>query len=75
MEVIVAIWVILSILIGFIDLDKGNSFWRACFTSLLLSPVIGGISVALSDKKPICKYCRSFMEHRATVCKHCGREQ
>jgi hypothetical protein len=44
-------WVILSIIIGALGKDRKCGFFYAMIASLLFSPVIGAIYVALSDRK------------------------
>ena len=83
----VAGWIILSILCGFLASSKGRSGVGYFFLSLLLSPLIGFIAVLIAgeDKEETenakissgeskkCPDCAELIKMEAKVCKHCGK--
>jgi TctA family transporter len=80
------IWVVLSVLVGMWNQNRGNSFWMGLVLAVLLSPVIGGIVVAVTkpnkealEKKELasgkmkkCHACAELIRADATKCRHCG---
>lgn len=44
-------WIILTFVVGAVGASRKIGFWGAFFLSLFLSPIIGIIIVALSDRK------------------------
>lgn len=78
-------WVFLSLVVGAYGSSKNVSvgFLGSFIVSLLFSPIIGFIAVAVSkpdEKKLIrsgmkkCPYCAELVKGEAVVCKHCGKE-
>ena len=49
---IIIVWIILTIILAWYGGYRKIGFWGAFFLSLLLSPLIGLIAVALSEKLP-----------------------
>jgi len=92
MEDFLAIWLLLalplSILVGFAGRRKGGSFLAAFVVSLLLSPLIGALVVALHSprtevlearaikkgKARRCPECKELIQPDARICKHCGHK-
>lgn len=49
MEYIIGIWIVLSLVVGLIAIDKKIGYWNTFLISLLLSPLVGLI-IALASK-------------------------
>lgn len=85
---LVLIWVTLSVVVGVFSSSKGHSFFGGFVFSLLLSPVIAGLIVAI--RKPNvaqqeaaalsegdvrkCPFCAELVKREAVKCKHCGSQ-
>ncbi len=48
---IIAFWIILSLIFGFLSIDKTIGFWGGFFISLLFSPIVGFIAFLVSSEK------------------------
>lgn len=75
------LWIILAIVIGVIAGARGRSGFGWFLISVLLSPLIGLILVALLPSlkdRPTpathvkCPDCAELVRNEARVCKHCG---
>lgn len=53
MEVMMFFWFIFSLVIGAFGADRNIGFWGAFLLSLLLSPLVGLIGVALSGRPQV----------------------
>ena len=87
MEIMV-LYVVLSICVGIWAENRGRSGFGYCGLSLLLSPFLGFIIVAVigkhqpglekaalrSGKMQKCYYCAELIRADATICKHCGNK-
>jgi hypothetical protein len=86
---IFAIWAFLAICVGLFAGSRGRGSGSWFFISLILSPLLGLILLALlpnlANKKTIaagptdkthvrCPKCAEFVLPEASVCKHCGSE-
>ena len=85
---LLALWVIFAALIGLWSRNKGGSFVAGFVFSLLLSPLIAGLIVALRNPNSTelesnriargnlkkCPSCAELVKIEATKCKHCGAE-
>jgi tetrahydromethanopterin S-methyltransferase subunit C len=43
-------WIVLALVVGFLGKERTTGFWGAFILSLILSPLIGVIIVALSKR-------------------------
>jgi len=69
--------------LGFWNRHKGHGFWLGFFFSLLLTPVIGFLTVALSPamvvvatasgRKRSCPHCFELTRFEGQFCDSCGR--
>jgi hypothetical protein len=75
---IVFIWIALALVVGAYGHQKGTSggFFVAFLLSLVFSPLIGLLAVALSRPSNLkqCEYCKEWVKKDATVCRFCGKE-
>ncbi len=81
-------WIIFASIIGFWSRKKGGSFIAGFVFSLILSPLIAGIIVALRDPNSSdleanriarsnlkkCPSCAELVKIEAIKCKHCGAD-
>ena len=65
------LWVLCSILIGVWYGTKGGSGAAGFLLSLLLSPLLAAILVALSSPGEKCPHCRERVKMDASICPHC----
>jgi hypothetical protein len=82
---LLVLWVLLSIAVGAYARSKGTSLWFGLALSLVLSPLIGALIVAVhrppeavleqralaSGKFKKCPACAELVKAEATRCKHC----
>lgn len=83
-----SIWLVLSIAIGFWANKKGRNWFGWMVLSLLVSPLIAGVFLAIvSDNTEAaqaqrnmhlthvrCPDCRELVRRDARKCKHCGSQ-
>ena len=86
---VVGVWLLLSAIAAGLAHTKGRSAVGVFFLSILLTPLVGLITVALMAKREtidrerietgrsathrLCPACAEIVRHAATVCSHCGR--
>jgi hypothetical protein len=88
MESFLVFYVILALLVGLWNRNRGNSFWVGFLLSCLLSPLIGAIVVGIMKKNPNaliqremasgemkkCPVCAELVENEAIECRFCHTE-
>jgi len=51
MALIPILWIVLAVLVGYWNNQRGHPFWVGFVASLFLSPIIGGIIVVATKPK------------------------
>jgi len=72
---IYGVWLFLCIPVAIWAGRKGLNPWGYFFVSLILTPVVGGLAVALAKPhggKKKCAACAEWVPPEAQVCRHCG---
>ena len=81
-------WLFISIIIGAINHNRGNSFIVGFLLSLILSPIVGSIVILLTrkdieklewreiyyDRAKRCSECAEIVNIKAKVCKYCDNK-
>ena len=84
---LIILWIVLSILAGVFASNRGFGFTATFIFSLVLSPLVGFISVLVrkprnhpsdvnADNTPTkkCPFCAETIKAAAVVCRYCNRE-
>jgi len=59
---IIALWIIFSIIIGALGSKRKCGFFYALMASLLFSPIVGAIYVSLSEKKSDLEFKKEILD-------------
>jgi len=88
MILVILLWIVLSVVAGYVAEGKGRNGLGVTFLSFALSPVIG-LAVAYcltpndaqiakaqvaAGRGKLCPFCSELIKPDATVCRFCGRE-
>jgi hypothetical protein len=67
------IWFLCSLFVGCFAKNRGKSYFYGVLLSLIISPVLAGIVIALTsgDMKK-CPYCGKLIKIKAKTCRHCN---
>lgn len=70
------LWIFFSSLVAIYAQKTGKGTASAFFVSLILSPIVGFIAVALSSPTHMkkCPKCAEWVKKEATKCRFCGSE-
>lgn len=85
---IAVVWIVASLAVGYWNSTRGHSFLAGFFFSLLLSPVIAALIIAVrkpntkkQEERAIsdgdlrkCPACAELVKREAIKCKHCGSD-
>lgn len=74
---IYGVWLILCIPVAIWAGKKGLNPWGYFFVSIILSPIVGGLAVAVAAAgggKKRCPRCAERIQAAATICPHCRSE-
>jgi hypothetical protein len=86
--IVIFIWIIIPYLIAKAAKERGRSFAGFFFLSILFTPLIGGLILALMGKNErrineinleygvtkICPYCANLIKSNAKICMYCQKE-
>ncbi len=82
---VIVFWLLFSVFVAMYAHNKGRGTFKALLVSLLFSPLIGFIVVALLENQvndrlleygdlKKCPSCAELVKSEALKCKHCGTE-